>query len=292
MVLSMVITVVISAILIAFTLLLRKYVRNTNRRTRIATVFVAFVSIQALTLTTPKPSQLGGDRPSFGFDYPPTSNEHHHPELYARSRNAALIVFYNLFIPQGVDVNGVANAIHVVEEQMGQISTALSRLELLGSGRGREEEQQQQHHGNGGAVVYYNSIGNGDALPPERMDEMCRALHPRLDCVRLRHHDSASESVTLLSLYDFCARGDGDDDGGGHDGIDANRTRRVVYLHSKGSYHDHGKQTPWRRELTNSSLHLECLHPPDDGCDVCGAQYYTMFASMYPGMLFWIFIRS
>lgn len=35
--------------------------------------------------------------------------------------------------------------------------------------------------------------------------------------------------------------------------------------------------------MTRSSLHPECLNPPDDRCDVCGAQYYAIWASMFPG---------
>ena len=177
---------------------------------------------------------------------------------YAAAQDATIIIFYNLFIPHG---DKATNAINVIKDQMSQVSTALYRLENspdVNSFRG---------------IVFYNLIGNGDAFPSDTMSDLCHQLHPRLDCQLLQHYENATESVTLSSIYEFC-----------HSDLvtDANQTR-VVYLHSKGSYHDHAKQTPWRRALTNSSLHPDCLSPPDDRCDVCGAHYYTMFASMFPG---------
>ena len=81
------------------------------------------------------------------------------------------------------------------------------------------------------------------------------------------------QNLELTSLHDYFHTDDVIDES----------TKRVVYLHSKGSFHDHGKQSPYRREIKISSLHPDCLYPPGETCDVCGAQYYTMFASMLPG---------
>ena len=35
--------------------------------------------------------------------------------------------------------------------------------------------------------------------------------------------------------------------------------------------------------MTSASLHPDCLNPPDDRCDVCGAQFYIKYAIMFPG---------
>eukprot|EP00581_Thalassiosira_minuscula_P016461 CAMPEP_0183718684 /NCGR_PEP_ID=MMETSP0737-20130205/11876_1 /TAXON_ID=385413 /ORGANISM="Thalassiosira miniscula, Strain CCMP1093" /LENGTH=824 /DNA_ID=CAMNT_0025948291 /DNA_START=113 /DNA_END=2587 /DNA_ORIENTATION=+ len=243
-------------------LLLRRYARDTQRRTRMVLVAIAFVAVHLLhSAFSSDPLFLSsGNFASFSSSSSSSNEEDYF--RYASASDSEIVVFYNLFVPPGTD-EGAANAINVIEDQMGQVALALRRIEDMLNGNKQEEK----------GVVYYNLIGNPDAFPPDKFSALCHQLHPRLECIQLQHYPSATESVTLKNLHDFC-----------HSPHvkDANRTR-VAYLHSKGSYHDHGKQQPWRRELTNSSLHPTCLHPPDDSCDVCGAQYFTMFSSMFPG---------
>lgn len=239
-------------------LLLRVYAQHTKRWKRIAIVALAFVTFHVIhSFMSSEPLLVATELLTWSA---------HQNSKYASAQdaNVAMIIFYNLFIPH--EKEGVPNALNVTMDQLNQISEALHRLEEPHpTGRIKDELR---------GVVYYNLIGNGNALPPEKMSDLCHQLHPRLDCQRIRHYNNATESVTLTSLHEFCNtdpfRG-------------RNQTTRVTYLHSKGSFHDHGKQTPWRRQLTNTSLHPNCLYPPDDRCDVCGAQYYLMFASMLPG---------
>ncbi|KAL9185715.1 hypothetical protein ACHAXT_003492 [Thalassiosira profunda] len=232
--------------------LLRLYARHTDRRARTALVTLCFVIMHLL-------SSMRGAQPLL---LPSGTQEYIDQRAvisskYSAARDATIVIFYNLFVPHTRE--GVENAVGVVQDQMGQVSAALHRLE------GPSGEKK--------GVVFYNLIGNEDGLPRGQMSALCHRLHPRLDCRRLRHYHNGTEAVTLTNLHEFC---------NSPIVADANRTR-VVYLHSKGSYHDHGKQRPWRREMTNSSLDPHCLYPPDASCDVCGAQYYTMFASMFPG---------
>ncbi|KAL7537660.1 hypothetical protein ACHAXR_007985 [Thalassiosira sp. AJA248-18] len=237
-------------------ILLRQYARHTDRRKRTAFVSLGFIIFHLIhSLFSSAPLLIASELlASAGKGNP----------KYAAAEGAALIIFYNLFIPHENQENSdIANAINVTRDQMGQVSAALHRLEDPAGHRKSERK----------GVVFYNLIGNEAALPPDKMSDLCHQLHPRLDCQRIEHYRNATESVTLTSLHDFC-----------HSDLATGMNRtRVSYLHSKGSFHDHEKQAPWRRQLTNASLHPGCLYPPDDTCDVCGAQYYLLFASVFPG---------
>ena len=46
---------------------------------------------------------------------------------YVSARDADLIIFYNLYIPQ--DEEGIVNAINVIKDQIGQIAKVLTRME-------------------------------------------------------------------------------------------------------------------------------------------------------------------
>ena len=173
---------------------------------------------------------------------------------YAVAEGSELAVFYNLYVPW--DEAGAANALRVVEDQMGQIARELRRAEEGGNERR--------------GVVLYNHIGNEGPLPAARMGALCRELHPRLECRLLRRHDAAGEDVTLQNVHDYCRAPD-------------RAARRVTYLHSKGSYHSQEENHVWRRQMTEAALHPACRRPPDDACDVCGAQFYVRYAVMFPG---------
>ena len=178
-------------------------------------------------------------------------------DISTLAKGSNLIIFYNLYIPH--DTEGIANAVSVVKDQIGQIASALKSMEDDENSSATKEKR---------GVVLYNLIGNY-AFTSQQMVDQCHMLHPRLDCHLIRHYENASESVTLNNLHDFCSK-------------DEHQSHRVVYLHSKGSYHNNKFQRHWREELTTSSLHLNCLHAPEQ-CDVCGAQFYTRFALMFPG---------
>ena len=144
---------------------------------------------------------------------------------------------------------GTQYAMTVLTEQLGQVAHSLNQLD-----------------NNGRAVVYYNLIGK--ALPPDKVEAFCHSLHPNLSCRMIGYYKSASESVTLQNIYEFCG---------------ANEDSRVTYIHSKGSYHHTDVNQNWRRELTTAVLHPQCLNPLDDKCNVCGTSFFTRFAFMFPG---------
>ena len=222
--------------------------------------------------------------------------------------DADLVIFYNLYVPR--DEYGIRNAIEVIKDQMGQVAEALARMETedddgvvsdssLGHNDkvGKQEERindkapvraMRKRRG----VLFYNLIGNERAFPPKEMSDLCRELHPRLECRLLKYHEEAGEAVTLQDLHDYC-RDDVADNGEDRLVLYNNRTsssaaaaasqRRVVYLHSKGSYHSQSENHIWRKQMTEAALHPQCLLPPDDSCDVCGAHFYVRYAITFPG---------
>ncbi|KAL7538372.1 hypothetical protein ACHAXR_008508 [Thalassiosira sp. AJA248-18] len=195
---------------------------------------------------------------------------------YATAKGADLIIFYNLYIPpQEDDVEGITNAINVIKDQMEQISLVLQRIEQGGGGEKKEETTILEKKKKG--VVLYNLIGNGDAFPSKNMTDLCHQLHPRLECQLMQYYEEGGEAVTLQDVHNFCHSSD--------DLVvkDGKNETRVVYLHSKGSYHSQKENHIWRRQMTSASLHPDCLNPPDDRCDVCSAQFYIKYAIMFPG---------
>ncbi|KAL7483108.1 hypothetical protein ACHAW6_008756 [Cyclotella cf. meneghiniana] len=172
----------------------------------------------------------------------------------------AFTVFYNLFIPNSNAE--VAMGMSIMAEQLGQVADA---LESEDTPNGSKSTAQKK------GVVYYNLIGK--LVHPDAMKAFCHALHPSLECRMTGYYEDGTESVTLQYVHDFCydVRGISDKD------------VRVTYIHNKGSYHSSAANNNWRREMTNAVLHPQCLSPPDDQCNVCGTDFYTRFAFMFPG---------
>ena len=219
-------------------------------------------------------------------------------DRYSLARGANLIIFYNLYIPH--DTEGIANAINVIKDQIGQIASVLKRMEDENesssssngaSGRDDNENKKKKKRG----VVLYNLIGNEYAFTSQQMVHLCHSLHPRLDCQLLQYHTEESEAVTLQDLYDYCnsssdiagtattSSSNSNSTKNNQASSTTSTTTRVVYLHSKGSYHSQHTNHIWRRQMTDAALHPHCLNPPNNTCDVCGAQFYIKYAIMFPG---------
>lgn len=75
----------------------------------------------------------------------------------------------------------------------------------------------------------------------------------------INHYQEGGEDVTLHSLWEYCQ---------------ANTQSKVVYLHSKGSFHPDESNNRLRRFLTEGALSRECADLPDD-CDVCSSRMST-----------------
>ena len=84
------------------------------------------------------------------------------------------------------------------------------------------------------------------------------------------HLPDGQESSTLQELWSYCS---------------SNSTRSselVVYLHSKGSYHDKPAQDGWRKYLQSGALSEECRLMPNS-CDTCGSRMSPLPFPHVPG---------
>jgi hypothetical protein len=76
------------------------------------------------------------------------------------------------------------------------------------------------------------------------------------DVVHVAQYESGGEQLTLRALWDYCGN---------------NTSSKVVYLHSKGSFHPSRPNDKLRKYLTRGALSEECLNLPDT-CDVCASR--------------------
>lgn len=91
------------------------------------------------------------------------------------------------------------------------------------------------------------------------MNETCS--HSNLNCIHLGHSATAHEEATLTPLYEYCQQ---------------HPSRRVAYIHTKGSFRDGETQTRWRKNMLSAVVHPDCRRG-----DACGLQ-----ANMYPWVHF------
>jgi hypothetical protein len=94
--------------------------------------------------------------------------------------------------------------------------------------------------------IYINSIGT-----PLDLNETGAIL--------LGHHETAAEHVTLKALYDYCQKPD-------------HVHKKVVYMHSKGSFTATQQNGKLRRFLTSGVLSEECATMPDT-CNMCSSRF-------------------
>ena len=89
--------------------------------------------------------------------------------------------------------------------------------------------------------VHYNSIGAPFLIA---------------NAILIKHHTSASEEVTLKSLWDYCRD---------------NLNDKVIYLHSKGSFHENRDNEKLRGFMTRGAMSEACEELPDT-CNVCSSR--------------------
>ncbi|KAL7536048.1 hypothetical protein ACHAXR_007725 [Thalassiosira sp. AJA248-18] len=74
----------------------------------------------------------------------------------------------------------------------------------------------------------------------------------------MQHYPEGGEDISLHSLWDYCQD-------------ESNNRAKVVYLHSKGSFHPNEVNNKLRRFLTEGALSRECAGLPNE-CDVCSSR--------------------
>lgn len=83
------------------------------------------------------------------------------------------------------------------------------------------------------------------------------------------HLPEGQESSTLQELWSYCSS-------------NSTPSEVVVYLHSKGSYHDKPAQAGWRQYLQTGALSDQCRLMPTS-CDTCGSRMSPLPFPHVPG---------
>jgi hypothetical protein len=167
-------------------------------------------------------------------------------------------VFYHVYLPDDRNVS------HIIKEQ-------LSTLEQSYAARALQTPLS----------VWYTLVG-GLTSTADPVESECQ-LHSSLDCHRLQQVPDGNENLTLTALHEYCLE---------------NSEKSVLYIHSKGSYHESVENEHWRRHLLAAVTSDDCLesirHSPvatvgnetATTCHVCGLQFYPIWAFFFPGNFF------
>lgn len=115
------------------------------------------------------------------------------------------------------------------------------------------------------ATLHYALLGEEIQMPCAATGETCQQL-PNVN-------SQGNEEETLQHLHEYCVLHPND---------------KVVYMHTKGSFHDNAGNRVLRRLLTKSIFSEACLgNTLDDECDVCSARFSPLPHWHAPGNM-WV----
>ena len=169
---------------------------------------------------------------------------------------SSLQVFYHIYF----DSESIHTTMPIVQEQLTMLSQQLSRAFGVPHAP---------------ISVHVVSVGNAtDHVFASTLLPEC-ARHTNIHCVHEAHYRHGYELRTLLKLYQYCT-----DPGTGP-------SATVLYMHSKGTFHDTKDQKIWRALMLQSIASLECMQSVHSHqCDACGLLFGTHWAPIFPGNFF------
>lgn len=133
-------------------------------------------------------------------------------------------------------------------------------------------EEQLGQMGGKDVTLLYNTIGDPDMLSEDQMNEWCKQ-YEFTACHHLQHVASSQEELTLKSVHDFCH---------------VHPSRRVGYVHNKGSHHASPINEVWRYLMTETLVKDECwdtnvTNTAGDTCNACGLFLTTDWGLYFAG---------
>lgn len=168
-------------------------------------------------------------------------------------------IFYHVYVPVGDDDNTAAaarsqkRALKIINQQLHQVGKGLTSIPNLKS-----------------INLYFTTVGL--RLEDGVLEEICKEFSDHLECHHLKHVDDGFEEYTLTTLYEHCQQHVDD---------------RVLYLHTKGSYHYSKNQNHWRMHMTDAVVSQECIERAhNENCDLCGLLFLPQPALHYTGNMF------
>jgi hypothetical protein len=111
------------------------------------------------------------------------------------------------------------------------------------------------------------------SLRPEHHPVYVHSIGRRLHITNttlVTHQREGSEMITLHSMWEYCQR---------------NKDKKIVYLHSKGSFHDKHENDLLRNLMTLGALSKECAYLPSR-CNVCASRFSPFPHPHTPGNMF------
>jgi hypothetical protein len=182
-------------------------------------------------------------------------------------------IFYHLYVPKeeaGDSIQRTPNstqhghvdqpgpALQIVRQQLRHLSQALAAIPGLPP-----------------LTLQFTSVG---ADVHESIQDICRQYPRQFQaCHQLQHLDQGFEKHTLQALYQHCANSS-------NSNVEADR---VIYVHSKGSYHSSKAQNRWRRHMTDAVASRDCIeHAHKQNCDLCGLLFVARPSHHFTGNMF------
>jgi len=161
-------------------------------------------------------------------------------------------IFYNVYVPG--DPQGLNRTKAIIQEQLEMVANRIG-------------EQQDPNHPTAPIHVFYQTINNPEPVQSSFISNLCKQLN--LFCHHLGHLNKGFEDSTLHHVHQFCLA-DAEHDTVSNKNQTSATSRRILYVHNKGSYHEKpGINAPWRQNMMTALTDPRCLYPPDDTCNHC-----------------------
>jgi hypothetical protein len=215
------------------------------------------------------------------------------------------VIFYNIWIARMGEK--YKTTLRIVEEQLHQVGTSYAATAAGGNNNNNVTTTT--------TLLYYQTIGRQKTITPQFMKPLCQKYG--LHCIHLGHAIQGFEEITLQALHDFCqattststtvTTTSSNKKWGGGEYASFPPSTKVIYLHTKGAFHDRrdGSNDRWRRHLTLAATSQHCLsnrpHHHDQqqivttatktssttndksACNVCGLQFYPVWTPFIIG---------
>ena len=172
---------------------------------------------------------------------------------------ADVAIFYHVYMHVDGDQNkrgperSEQRAIKIIRQQLRHVADSLASIPNM------------KH-----VDLYYTTVGEKQGR--DKVQEICQDHAKYFTCHHLQHVEEGFEEWTLGAMYEYCL--DHED-------------QRVVYLHTKGSYHYSQSQDFWRQHLTNAALSSDCIQRAHaQGCELCGLMAIPQPTVHYTGNMF------
>ena len=198
---------------------------------------------------------------------------------------AVSVIYVHILHPYGDDVFNLSdfqiqlkdeslNLNNVMKEHdASNISVGLQKDEMDNSSL-LENTAQHQENGTSSIPVFYNVFTKSSRdirfvksivkeqfayLRPEHDEIFVRSVGVKFNIentTHIQHDNSGDEAGTLSLLWEYCKK---------------HPNKKIVYIHSKGSFHSWKMNTKLRRFLTRGALSEECSNLPSS-CNVCSSR--------------------